>query len=177
MQQPYIESMVRSTIGVALALCGIPLSCAAQHPAARPGSQCEVSRISDGDSFRCRDGRRVRLTGIDSPESRQQPFGDRSRTALTTLIPAGTTVGLEFDVAPTDRHGRWLAYVWAGSLLVNEVMVRDGWAVLFTVPPNVKYAERIQAAQTEAREQRAGLWAVSGFDCLPSDFRRKRCVN
>ena len=36
-----------------------------------------------------------------------------------------------------------LAYVWAGSTLVNESMVRDGWAVLYTVPPNVKYADRL----------------------------------
>ncbi len=33
-----------------------------------------------------------------------------------------------------------LAYVWTGSSLVNERLVREGWAVLYTLPPNVKYA-------------------------------------
>jgi micrococcal nuclease len=75
-----------------------------------------------------------------------------------------------------DRYGRMLAYVWTGATLVNEVMVRDGWAVLYTVPPNVKYAERLAQAQKEARAARAGLWSGRGFDCLPIDFRQRRCV-
>jgi len=168
--------MLRSSIRLVLALGALPVSCAAQQPAP-PGSDCQVSRISDGDSFRCLDGRRVRLAGIDSPESQQRPYGARSRAALMRLIPISSTVRLEADVAPTDRYGRWLAYVWTGSVLVNEAMVRNGWAVLFTVPPNVKYACRLAAAQKEARGRGAGLWAGHGFDCLPSDFRRNRCVN
>jgi micrococcal nuclease len=140
------------------------------------GSLCEVSRISDGDSFRCRDGRRVRLTGIDTPELSQQPFGARSRQALLQWIPLGTTVFLENDVSETDRFGRRLAYAWSGSTMVNEVMVRSGWAVLYTVPPNVKYAERLHDAQKQARALSAGLWPERGFDCPPSQFRRNRCA-
>jgi micrococcal nuclease len=138
--------------------------------------RCQVSHVSDGDSFRCRDGRRVRLTGIDSPESGQQPFAARSQQALARWLPLGSTVDLELDVAPTDRYGRQLAYVWADSTLINEAMVREGWALLYTVPPNVKYAERLGEAQKEARTRGAGLWGEGGFECPPSDFRRNRCV-
>jgi micrococcal nuclease len=84
---------------------------------------------------------------------------------------------LEADVAPTDRYGRQLAYVWVGTTFVNEAMVRDGWAVLYTVPPNVKYAPRLERAQKEARARGAGLWVERGFECPPSDFRRDRCVS
>jgi micrococcal nuclease len=119
----------------------------------------------------------VRLIGIDSPESQQQPFGSEARVALLKLVPAGSTPRLEVDAAPTDRYGRTLAYVWMGRVLVNEVMVREGWAVLYTVPPNVKYAGRLAAAQEKARAQRTGLWSRHGFDCPPSDFRRRRCLN
>lgn len=84
---------------------------------------------------------------------------------------------MEADVAQTDRYGRQLAYVWVGTTFVNEAMVRDGWAVLYTVPPNVKYAPRLELAQKEARARRAGLWSQQGFHCLPSDFRRKLCVS
>ena len=80
-------------------------------------------------------------------------------------------------MAPTDRYGRVLAYVWAGSTLVNEAMVRGGWAMLYTVPPNVKYAERLRQAQNEARARRTGLWAERGFECQPQDFRRGKCVS
>jgi micrococcal nuclease len=135
-----------------------------------------VSHVVDGDTFYCRDGRKVRLIGIDSPE-RQQTFGPVARQALIRMLPSGNVVRLERDVALTDRYDRILAYVWIGSSLVNEAMVRDGWAVLYTVPPNVKYAERFSRAQKEARARGTGLWAQRGFDCLPSEFRRGTCVS
>jgi micrococcal nuclease len=138
---------------------------------------CTVSRVSDGDTFRCRDGRRVRLTGIDSPEFDQQPFGSASREALVRLLPPGITVRLETDVGPLDQYGRVLAYVWIGDSLINEAMVRNGWALLYTVPPNVKYVARLARAQKEARANRAGLWSQGGFDCPPSQFRRNHCLS
>jgi micrococcal nuclease len=159
-----------------LALAATPLACAARQQEPRVDDSCVVRTVADGDSFRCADGRRVRLIGIDSPESQQRPYGDQARRALLELLRAGPAVHLESDVAPTDRHGRLLAYVWIGPVLVNEAMVRDGWAVLYTVPPNVKYADRLGRAQNEARARGAGLWSQRGFECLPSDFRRKRCI-
>src|SRR4051812_24652704 len=108
-------------------------------PAQEPGTSCVVKRISDGDTFRCADGRRVRLIGIDSPETEQEPYGEAARQALVQRIPLRSVVRLETDVAPLDRYGRVLAYVWAGPKLINETMVRDGWALLYTVPPNVRY--------------------------------------
>jgi micrococcal nuclease len=80
-------------------------------------------------------------------------------------------------VIARDHYGRQLAYVWTGSVLINEVMVRSGWAVLYTVALKVKYADRLSAAQKEARASGAGLWAQHGFECLPSEFRRSRCAS
>ena len=70
----------------------------------------------------------------------------------------GATVGLEFDVDRTDRYDRTLAYVWIDGELFEEGILRDGYAVLLTVPPNVKYVERLTAAQAAARASGAGLW-------------------
>lgn len=159
---------------VSLALAAAALACASSQ---QQEAGCVVLRVADGDSFRCRDGRKVRLIGIDSPEREQRPFGSRAQQALLHMLPPGSEVRLEHDVASTDRHGRLLAYVWLGPTLVNEAMVRGGWAVRYTIPPNVKYAERFSRAQTEARTRGAGLWAERGFDCLPTDFRRRRCLS
>lgn len=159
-----------------LALGAKPLPCLPAQIEAGRDRSCLVSRVVDGDTFYCRDGRKVRLIGIDAPE-REQSFGPAAREALIHLLRLGSSVQLQVDVAPRDRFGRVLAYVWLGSTLVNEQMVRDGWAVLYTVPPNVKYADRLRRAQNEARIAGTGLWAQRGFDCLPSDFRRGRCVS
>jgi len=162
---------------VSLALAADPLSCAsAQHPVQQE-THCVVRQVADGDTFYCRDGRKVRLIGIDSPEREQRPFGSTAQQALIRMLPTGSGVRLEHDVTLTDQYGRLLAYVWLGPTLVNEAMVHGGWAVLYTVPPNVKYAERFSRAQNEARTRGAGLWAERGFDCLPTDFRRRRCLS
>jgi micrococcal nuclease len=175
---PYIPAVPTRLLPllVTLALPVKLLAGAASEPVGRQDPSCVVSHVVDGDTFYCRDGRRVRLIGIDSPE-RRQSFGSVARHALATLLPSGASVRLEADVAPRDRYGRVLAHVWVGSTLINEQMVRDGWAVLYTVPPNVKYADRLRRAQNEARASGAGLWAQRGFDCLPSDFRQRKCVS
>ena len=162
---------------LALLLLAQPLNCATGQQETPPQDSCIVAHVADGDSFQCADGRRVRLVGVDSPESQQRPYGDLARNALLKLLRPTAAVRLESDVAPTDRYGRRLAYVWVGPTLVNEAMLRDGWAVLYTVPPNIKYAERLERAQKEARASGAGLWGGRGFDCRPSDFRRNRCVS
>lgn len=149
------------------------LAACAPTPVAADG--CRVGRVSDGDTFYCRDGRKVRLIGVDSPELAQGEAGRQARAALQRLLPAGRLVRLEPDAAPRDRYGRILAHVWSGPTLVNEAMVRGGWAVLYTVPPNVKYVRRLERAQREARAAGAGLWSRGGFDCTPADFRRGRC--
>ena len=143
--------------------------------AASPPSPCVVERIADGDTFTCRDGRKVRLIGIDTPELGQGAPGRLAREALVRLAPPGTTVRLEGDAAPRDRYGRALAHVWSGSRLINEALVLEGWALLYTVPPNVKYAERLERAQKKARAAGAGLWEGGGFACSPADYRRRRC--
>ena len=156
--------------GVALQSCGPPAGSAAPPP-----NPCVVERIADGDTFSCRDGRKVRLIGIDTPELGQGESGRQARRALARLVPPGSSVRLERDVAPRDRYGRELAHVWSGSRLVNEALVLDGWAVLYTVPPNVKYAERLGRAQKKARAAGAGLWQRGGFECSPADWRRRKC--
>ncbi|MEZ0332853.1 MAG: thermonuclease family protein [Gemmatimonadales bacterium] len=143
---------------------------------ATPPGDCVIRRIVDGDTFYCADGRKVRLIGIDSPELGQGKSGRDARDVLQGLMPLGRSVRLEADAAPRDRWGRTLAWAWSGNRLVNEAMVRGGWAVLYTVPPNVKYAGRLERAQKEAREARAGLWGTGGFECLPSAYRRSACL-
>jgi micrococcal nuclease len=67
-------------------------------------------------------------------------------------------VRLEFDVEREDGFGRTLAYVWIGNELFNETLVRRGYALVTTFPPNVRYVERFAAAQRHARVRDRGLW-------------------
>jgi micrococcal nuclease len=157
--------------GFALHSCG-----SAPAPASARPVSCVVEWVVDGDTFTCRDGRKVRLLGIDTPELGQGQPGRQAHAALRRLLPLGATVRLEREVAPRDRFGRELAYVWTGARLVNESLVREGWAMLYTLPPNVKHAGRLERAQKEARAARAGLWESGGVECSPVAWRRRECT-
>ena len=141
----------------------------------RETEPCTIARIVDGDTLLCDGGLRVRLIGIDTPELSQAPFGVQARDVLARLAPIGSSVLLERDVELVDRYDRRLAYVWRDGVLVNWQMVRGGWAVLLTYPPNVQYVPHLEEAQRRAREAGAGLWASGGFECRPADRRGGRC--
>ena len=148
-------------------------------PARPPGlDEWRVSRAVDGDTVDVGRGlstARVRLIGVDAPESspNEKAFRDASRTgtdvativamgkeatAFTRRYLTGRAVGLEYDVQRYDRYGRVLAYVWVGPEMFNVVIVREGYARVYTVPPNVRYASLFVACEREAREARRGLW-------------------
>lgn len=130
-----------------------------------------VTQVIDGDTIEVEvDGsrERVRYIGIDTPERDDErpevrAMARRATEANRRLV-GGRRVRLEFDAEERDRYGRLLAYVWVGDTLVNERLLREGYAQLLTIPPNVRYAERFLAAQREAREEGLGLWSERAGD-------------
>ena len=100
---------------------------------------------------------KVRLIGIDAPELDKLPWGVQARDALRGLVD-GKTVRLETDITIRDQYRRLLAYVYVGEILVNLEMIRQGQAVLYTVPPNVAHVEEYRKAQSEARQAGRGVW-------------------
>lgn len=141
--------------------------------AASPGFQerkifYTVTKVVDGDTFWIDDGtekgQKIRLIGIDAPESRKtrnkqiQKFGKESKEFATKLL-LNKKVRLEYDVRRYDQYRRTLAYVYlTDGTFVNALMIQEGYAQLMTVPPNVKYAERFGQLQQQARSDGKGLW-------------------
>lgn len=127
-----------------------------------------VTRVVDGDTFWVDDGSekglKIRLIGVDAPEPRNtgtKPkgyFGAESTGYLRQML-TGQKVRLEYDVSRYDRYGRTLAYAWLGDgTFVNAELVKNGYALVMTVPPNVKYAETFTELAAKARRQNRGLW-------------------
>lgn len=117
---------------------------------------CDVVRVIDGDTFVIDlngEGRKVRLIGVDTPESvapneylsvsskENTEFGTEVSDFVKNLIE-GQTVYLEFDVSTEDKYGRLLAYVYlSDGRMLQDILLENGYAELMTVPPNVKYVE------------------------------------
>lgn len=163
-------SVTRNVLLVVAALA-LLVGCATGAPDATPGGSEEVrvSRVVDGDTIEVRpplDGTdRVRLIGIDAPETTgspqgAQPYGDEASEYAEQRLE-GQPVTLRFDVEIEDRYGRILAYVYLpdGSFF-NEELLEKGYAQVATFPPNVRHRERFEEAQREAREAGRGLWGL-----------------
>ena len=118
---------------------------------------CIVAHVVDGDSLNCRDGRSVRLLLVDAPDAGR--FGGVARRALVELAPTGSVVRLETDSIPRDEQGRTLAYVYLpDGRLINEILVREGFAFYKPSREHGRYADRMRAAEAAARGENRGVW-------------------
>jgi len=136
-----------------------------------PGQPAVVTRTVDGDTIYVRyRGREVdvRLIGVDTPETvdPSQPVGCYGPQAshFTERMLTGEAIRLEFDVERHDRYGRVLAYVWLRDHLFNRRLVAQGYAVVSTYPPNVRYESRFEAAEQIARSGDLGQWGACPVD-------------
>jgi len=156
-----------------LAGCGGPLprgGAAGGGPEAAglpDGETTRVADVIDGDTIEVGGGRRVRLIGVDTPETKHpdkgvQCYGREASAYTARLLPRGTRVRLVADVEERDRYDRLLAYVWRVSdgLFVNAALARDGYARPLTIPPNVAHTQQLTDLAARARERGRGLWGA-----------------
>lgn len=130
--------------------------------------EARVRRVIDGDTIELSDGRLLRYIGVDTPELRYrdgqrwvydpEPFGKEALAANRRWVE-NRQVRLELDVQTHDRYGRLLAYVYVEDKMVNAELLKEGFAQVLTIPPNVRHAELFRKLSKQAREERRGLWA------------------
>lgn len=134
-----------------------------------------VVGVSDGDTITVLDASRqqykVRLQGIDAPESRQA-FGNVSKRGLSDLV-AGQQVDVRYQ--KEDRYGRLLGVVFVGGQDVNLAMVSRGLAWHYTFyqrDQSILDRQRYALAQQQAQQAGIGLWR-DAQPIPPWDFRRQ----
>ena len=119
---------------------------------------------------------RIRLEGIDVPDVSQQPWGEVAKAHLEQRLH-DQRVLLETDAEPRDAIGRRLAYVWQKGVLLNEALVKQGYAIVAPHAPNSKYDQRLAHAQEYARVLGLGLWNPDQpMRVSPAEFRSQRRV-
>ncbi len=123
----------------------------------------KVIRVIDGDTIEIEGKIKVRYIGINTPElyDPKKPiecFGQAASDENKRLVE-GKEIYIQKDISETDKFKRLLRYVWVGDIFVNDYLVRQGFAQVSTFPPDVKYQQQFLEAQTEARENKRGLWS------------------
>lgn len=135
--------------------------------------EAKVSTVVDGDTVELSDGTKVRLIGVNTPESttRTEPYGKEASNYTKEQL-TGKTVYLEKDVSETDQYGRLLRYVWLDipkeitdseikAKMFNAILVKNGYAEVSTYPPDVKYKEYFTKYNAAARNENKGLWSIN----------------
>lgn len=159
---------------VALGLAG----CHRQQEPSTVFQKATVEYVVDGDTIDVvTDGheKRVRLAGIDAPESasheqeRNTQEGVLATEHVRALLPVGCVVYLQKDVSETDKYGRLVRYVWLDipsdpsnpeevtSKMVNYLIVEAGFARAERFWPDVTYADQLKTAQERAADGGLGV--------------------
>lgn len=131
-----------------------------------------VTRHVDGDtfyvSFHGQDPVKLRLVGVDTPETRHptkpiQCYGPQASHFISSFLPVGTEVRILADWPFKDRYDRLLAYVYTqtidGWINVNEFLVRRGFARA-SHRFNYAHKQRHLELESTAQQEQAGLWGA-----------------
>lgn len=126
----------------------------------------QVLRAIDGDTLELAGDVRIRLLGVDTPETVAkdkpiEPWGPEASAYTKAFVEAGP-IRFTFDRERRDRYGRQLAYAWRGDVLLNERLIAAGFSrakTAFPYSPEMK--ERFVAAEKEARRKKLGIWSAT----------------
>jgi micrococcal nuclease len=154
---------------LAVVLVGfVVAACRDEH--ALPADVGVVERVVDGDTVELRIGgrdERVRLIGIDTPELHTESgvpecFAVEALRFTSAVLSIGADVRLERDVVGRDDYGRLLAYVYrrADDVLINELVIAQGFARPLTIAPNDSLSPRFVASALAAESADLGLWGA-----------------
>lgn len=115
-----------------------------------------VVKVSDGDTIWVeteKQATKIRLYGIDAPES-NQPYGAEATAFLADFALGKTVTVVELD---TDKYGRSVAIVILDGVSLQEIMLDCGYAWVYT--NYCKQCNNWKALEQDARENKRGLWA------------------
>lgn len=124
----------------------------------------QVERVVDGDTLALANGAKVRLIGVDTPETVKpnhpvEPWGPEA-TQFTEQFVAGGKVRLEFDRERKDHYGRHLAYVYVDDRMLNEALIQAGVGRAETEYRfSTVMKRRFLKAQEEAQAAGRGIWS------------------
>ncbi|QYZ66110.1 MAG: thermonuclease family protein [Gammaproteobacteria bacterium (ex Lamellibrachia satsuma)] len=138
----------------------------ASCPSLRSGELFEVAEVFDGDTLLLSDGRRIRLIGINTPETGwedkpDEPHAKAAKRRLERLVSdSGKRIRLEKGHQQKDRYRRILAHVYSqnGKNLI-EALLQDGAGFQIVFPPNLDHLQCYRAAEGRARAAGRGVWA------------------
>ncbi|MEY3369647.1 MAG: hypothetical protein RLZZ361_317 [Cyanobacteriota bacterium] len=183
----YISSLSRK---ITLLFIAFTLSLSVLSVKAIP---CELLKVVDADTLLVnkiidkskKEEIKIRLLGVDAPEFTQELWGKRAREFVVAELARAEALDYELDHDKKDRYGRTLAYVFytvsdkqlkaKKKKLLNEELLRNGFAELYMNKENSKYSRVLKSAEASARFSQINIWQKQGgLEMSPSKFRKSK---
>jgi endonuclease YncB( thermonuclease family) len=118
--------------------------------------EIKISEVIDGDTLKTTEGEKIRLKGINTPES-DMPLSEEAKNLLEFLTKNKT---LKLESHGTDKYGRTLGYIFEKSQNINEKILSRGLATLYYYEKDNHY-KNLKQAEEFARINEQGLWKKS----------------
>ncbi len=121
-----------------------------------------VYKIADGDTFILENNKQtVRLFGLDTPEM-NNCYGPESYARLDQLLKKRQ---VQIKEPVVDKFGRIVALVYVDGKLINEIMIKEGFAAYRSEPGSGK--EAMKAAHEIAKTNKIGIYSKACTDEIP----------
>ncbi|MFH1825166.1 MAG: thermonuclease family protein [Candidatus Firestonebacteria bacterium] len=162
LKDTYIKIIIIVTVFVILIMGGIHLYLRNNPTLPLSSRPYLIKKVIDGDTLIIENGERIRLIGIDAPETHHpvisaQRFGQESADFLKKMVENHKCM-LEYEPDRVrDSYERILAYVYVNGNLINAEMIKMGYAYVYTRFPFKKMEEFI-VLEKQARDKKIGLW-------------------
>ncbi len=134
----------------------------------------EVTHVIDGDTVILKDGRHIRLIGINTPEigrngKASEPGANAARKHLLSLLQGHMQILLKFDTQRFDRYKRTLAHLFLlDGENIQAILLAEGLATPLTIPPNLNYLDCYLHHSNQAIASQRGLWSLQQYKPLSS---------
>ena len=117
--------------------------------------QCDDSKSA---KFRNKDNEliNVKLLGISVPDK----IEDETYEFICDTLEKSTNIKLEYDSSSeeTDSYGRRYAWVFVDDLLLQDMLVKEGYANISSQIAEYKYMDDLKLSLEEAKQDEKGIW-------------------
>ncbi len=152
---------------------------------ANTNQECDyriVSKVIDGDTFELTDGSKIRLIGVDTPETVDpridvEWFGKEAARKSKEWVE-GEKACFKQDrdkTMNTDKYGRLLRYVWRDSFFVNAELIKQGYGFAYARFP-FEYLEDFKLYERNARENNKGLWNKEKQKAWEEELEKNKAI-
>lgn len=128
----------------------------------------KVTNVVDGDTLDLNNSQRIRLSGINTPET-GECYYQEAKNKLEELI-LNKDVYTERDITNKDKYGRFLRYIYyPKGTLVNKILVKEGYADAYDkYASDTKRFAELNASEQTAKANKLGIWSCTDtkIDCL-----------